>query len=386
MLHPSRSRRPHSSHWLTLILLATPAAAQRTWIVDATGGPGSDFRTLSAAFASAAEGDTIRVRRGNYLPGTLATAVRLVFETNALVGQARSGPAFVISNVRAGTVCSIRGLRFSGTPLLPDDGVRVHDCAGTVVFDGCAIRSSGSTTGSGLELERCASVALSNSTVEPAVLVRDSALTASATNFIATPLFGRTAAIRGIDARIELSDCSAFGTGSHGGATPALQADRSSVVIRGDATSEYRGGTYIAFVADAIEGGTTSSLTIDPAVRLSSPPVGMTQVVERTLPRLRVQDSSTTLDVTLTAAAGSAFGLLVALPAPPIDTLLFGTWWLDSATTAQWAAGIVEQTGAVDRSIRQSASASTLGLPLVFQAVVVDGRIELSSAAAVVID
>ena len=47
-------------------LLAGPAVAQQTWIVDAANGPGAHFTALAPAVAAAAGGDRVLVRSGVY--------------------------------------------------------------------------------------------------------------------------------------------------------------------------------------------------------------------------------------------------------------------------------------------------------------------------------
>ena len=66
------------SRVLLLALLASPLCAQRTWIVDANNGPGTDFTDLPPALAAASSGDTLIVRPGNYQGGTTAKALRIL--------------------------------------------------------------------------------------------------------------------------------------------------------------------------------------------------------------------------------------------------------------------------------------------------------------------
>ena len=53
-----------------VVLLGRPPSAQSVRVVDIAGGPGSEFTSLAAAVSSAAEGDLLLVRGGDY-PETL---------------------------------------------------------------------------------------------------------------------------------------------------------------------------------------------------------------------------------------------------------------------------------------------------------------------------
>lgn len=61
-----------------LLSLAAPLLAQRTWTVDRSNGPGTDFTDLPPAVAAAAPGDTILVRAGAYASTTIRKGVRLL--------------------------------------------------------------------------------------------------------------------------------------------------------------------------------------------------------------------------------------------------------------------------------------------------------------------
>src|SRR5262245_39605371 len=66
------------------LLLAALAPAQRTWIVNKSGGAGVDFTDIPPAIAAAAPGDTVRAlgtSSTTYTPFTLTKA--LTVETNA---------------------------------------------------------------------------------------------------------------------------------------------------------------------------------------------------------------------------------------------------------------------------------------------------------------
>lgn len=76
---------------LALVVLASPAFAS-TWIVDANGGPGSQFTDVGAAVVASAAGDVLVVRPGLYAPFTLDRGLSLVGGAGVVV----QGPVFVI--------------------------------------------------------------------------------------------------------------------------------------------------------------------------------------------------------------------------------------------------------------------------------------------------
>lgn len=58
--------------------LISSALAQRTWIVDAANGAGTDFTDLPAAEAAAVPGDTLLVRSGTYSPFTTSKGLTVI--------------------------------------------------------------------------------------------------------------------------------------------------------------------------------------------------------------------------------------------------------------------------------------------------------------------
>lgn len=67
---------------LAALSLVLPAAAQRTVVVDAANGPGTNHTTLAAAFANLLANDRIVVRAGNYVGASVSTP-----HTFTLVGE-----------------------------------------------------------------------------------------------------------------------------------------------------------------------------------------------------------------------------------------------------------------------------------------------------------
>src|SRR5262245_3228837 len=89
---------------LALLSAASVVPAQRTWIVDASNGPGADFTSLAPACAAAREGDTLLVRSGAYAGVTIGKGLRVVglgsvsVESLTVTGVSR-GQSFVAKNL-----------------------------------------------------------------------------------------------------------------------------------------------------------------------------------------------------------------------------------------------------------------------------------------------
>ena len=62
--------------FLASLLAASPLLAQKTWVVDAANGPGTDFIKLADAIKAAKDGDLVRIRSGRYVgPDQLTKAL-----------------------------------------------------------------------------------------------------------------------------------------------------------------------------------------------------------------------------------------------------------------------------------------------------------------------
>jgi len=123
---------------LALFLLPAVSSAG-VLVVDASGGPGSDFTAIQPAVNAASPGDTILVRAGDYGPFfTLGKGLSLIADTGAAV-TVHGEP--LLQTVPAGETLLVRGIDFEqlGTPsgfgvltLFGNDGaVWIEDCSVT---------------------------------------------------------------------------------------------------------------------------------------------------------------------------------------------------------------------------------------------------------------
>jgi hypothetical protein len=122
----------HSSARVTLAALASLSLAAlgsaSTYVVDSSGGVGSDFTDIPPAIAAAQPGDVLLVLSGNYSGFTLDKPI-------AILGQAAdvnvNGGASVTA-IPSGTVASVVTLKLAGS-------LQVTNCSGTVVCDGLVV-------------------------------------------------------------------------------------------------------------------------------------------------------------------------------------------------------------------------------------------------------
>jgi hypothetical protein len=98
---------------LTPLVLCSLAAAQTTWIVDDSGGPGVNFTSLPAAVAAAASGDTLLVAAGTYEAFHVANKALTIVGAGAQLAVATS-TTFITLPVPSGSLGS--SLVYIATP------------------------------------------------------------------------------------------------------------------------------------------------------------------------------------------------------------------------------------------------------------------------------
>lgn len=146
---------------LAALLLALPAAPQgQVHVVDATGGPGSEFTSIVDAIAAAAEGDVVLVRTGQYdSVGIVAKSLIVVAERGAQVDC----PSLFIHDLPADHPVVVQGLSFMrfdervGSLELDEAPIWLERCSFEVIPGGFLTHS--------LEPVDCASVVLVRSQV-----------------------------------------------------------------------------------------------------------------------------------------------------------------------------------------------------------------------------
>lgn len=120
-------------------LLAPSFAFANTYIVDSSGGAGSNFLDIPPAIAFAAPGDVLLVRPGHYSGFTLNKALAIVGEGGGVV---LNGGA-IVQSIGAGQIASLVSLA-----LPSNSSVQVLNCPGTVIGDSLTLPMSNSVSGS----------------------------------------------------------------------------------------------------------------------------------------------------------------------------------------------------------------------------------------------
>ena len=338
---------------LLVLALAATAGAQRTWVVDA-GGTGN-FKDLPAALQAAKSGDTVFVKRGHYTPGRVSgKALRLIGETGATIDYKKRTDTFLIENVGATGVVTIRGFTlFPSAFSLPGftAALDLRGIAGRVHIDRLTVTHQ-KVFSMGVNIENCKAVTIENSAVFGAVSIVSSRVSLAHCTLHADvpPAIGPvTMALRASRSVVELAQCTV--TGSSGcGHAPALEAIRchaTKLTIRGDASSTIASGRYcIPSIRrpPAIDGGNSSELRIDPSVRLfptTNRIVGFTKITRRRTPSLTLSGGAlgATLDLNLYSEKGHFWFLWGALPHTPTK-LPWGDLWLDLRTLYLYGTGV----------------------------------------------
>ncbi|MFY9341915.1 MAG: hypothetical protein WAT39_05475 [Planctomycetota bacterium] len=125
----------HLPHALPALLLSAVLPTQ-TFIVDASGGPGSSFTTIVAAVAAVPDGAILLVRQGTYGPfNVLAKGLTILGEPGVIV----TAGLMTVSGQSSTQPFRLRGLRVLGVALSLQScqgGAHVEDCAGNGPNDG----------------------------------------------------------------------------------------------------------------------------------------------------------------------------------------------------------------------------------------------------------
>jgi hypothetical protein len=361
---------------LALFLASLPC--QRTWIVDARNGAGTDFTDLPPAVVAAAAGDHLLVRPGDYRTPRITKPLRIRGEAGARVLLAPLPPrSLEVTGIAAGETCVIHGLEVLGPGHSVLGGVRVAGCAGVVVLSRVRIVTQDQGVPA-LHVVDCSAVVLAACTVGFHSLFERSRVAATACTFDAFQPLSQVAGLTLRKTAVELTQCTATGAngGSFGGhdyvAAPAVYAIDSDIVVRGDVASTFTGGTFNGLpAAPSLDGGGTSTLAVDPTVTLTPPPANMRSTSIRRLPALTATGGAlgASLDVTLYAPVGDAWAMLAALPGMPFLLPGLGVHWLDPTGEVLVTGGVQGAGERTTVSLTVPDDRGLAGLALAFQTV-----------------
>ncbi|MCA8957874.1 MAG: hypothetical protein KDC87_17490, partial [Planctomycetes bacterium] len=132
---------------LSITLLAAGSAAQTTHVVDAKGGPGSNYLDIQAAVDAASPGDRIVVRAGAYLVFQVTKPLSISAEAGVQVGSGidPNRAEVIVRGIGAGQTFSMHGVDLVVSwKTFP---VVVDQCLGTVILEGANVLFPGGTAG-----------------------------------------------------------------------------------------------------------------------------------------------------------------------------------------------------------------------------------------------
>ena len=340
--------------FLSCLILAHTTSAT-TWIVDAAGGPGTNFTDLPPALATAQSGDLILVRPGVYSASRTSKGVSILAERGAELRGAGMIPALRVETLAAGESFVLTGMSFQGatTTSLID----IQNCTGRVHFDQLDVRPwSPASTSAGISILSAREVSIRRSTIECGIEAIASSLLLSENQ-----IHGRDAdpnAVAGAGPALYMVGGRLFltagtlrggaGTGNGGfGLEPQPALDLLDVDgwIAGDGTTVISAGVTVGSAsASALKTstrfGTFTELIIDPHVTLipsgGAPAIDRfrTSVTMQRIPALRIQPVApgNDLAVDLYSPAGDLVILFASLPGD-LSFVAGGLSGLDATST-----------------------------------------------------
>lgn len=288
-----------------LALVATSAFAQRTLVVDASGG--GQFTEIQQAVLAANPGDTILVRPGLYNGFEVGKGVGIVGGPGVDLRPSSRTPGFITArNLLAGQRLSIReiGTGASGST------VTIEGCAGSVHLEGLRVGSWFSI----LSVRNSSAVTVHQTIVSSTVSIAGASVVFSQChlNSLETALSSVT-----------------FAEGTCTGIQP-IRLVSGTLAITGDGQTSIRANSPLPSSAIVTQGGI---LTIDPQVQLvpspGLPPIsGPATVIYRTIPSLRAALTSTQLTTALRAPGAFRGHTLLGLPLQSPVATPFGDLWI----------------------------------------------------------
>lgn len=147
---------------LTPLVLCSLAAAQTTWIVDDSGGPGVHFTSLPAAVAAAANGDTLLVAAGTYQAFHVANKALTILGAGAGVTDislaapaALTSATLFVAAPPPATTFRLSGVRIGMSPLgfgLIGIAASGNSGSGKLVLSDVSVGTGGPGEGPGLTI------------------------------------------------------------------------------------------------------------------------------------------------------------------------------------------------------------------------------------------
>lgn len=367
----------------SLVVVASTLPAQRTIVVDANNGPGTNYTDFPPAYAAATAGDTILIRSGRYTPSPapIAKAITIRGDVGGSQQACFSG-SLSVAGVAAGQRLLI------GNLTLRCSSLDIADCPGAVHIDG--------VTAAEVSVRRCPQVTFAESYLKQLDLEDATVAMAGGEVFYGPSfqpgLFSVTATrsqltlgnanVIGPLGYFDPTTCTLYVTPTPGFnlADSVVFVSTSSIIAGGG----YSGGQHcLGGYTASIAVGTNSTLQLDPSVQLFGGVAPSLTVVRKAMPVTYGVASSpgTILPVVVFGGAGSPFLTLASLPVRPVPTP-FNALWVDTdpGKDILIGTGTVGSNGLANFGVPLPPGIP-LGLPMTIQSGVVEsGQLALSSA------
>ena len=380
-------------------LLALPAAAQRTWVVDAANGAGADFVSLAVALADAriADGDVLLVRAGVYDPIATAKGVRILGQggvTIAVAAPQTATSAVTVQTVPAGRTFTLSNVRVEHDCGSSRGAILVQQPVGAVHFEDVHTQGIGYPTWlqpqcQSVSINRAALFTWNRGTVRGGGGIHVNSSTVVLNALAADGLDGTdlgiriipcTPALRAWSSTVLLAQTDLRGGGGGGNSGPcpgmltALVSGASEVRLAGTSANVVAAGVSLFGPATPAIRLDDATLVYDPAVRLVGSQGGSTidgngTVGARSLafPSAAGAPLGGTVQTAVFSPPGEAVFFALSVPTPGQATPL-GALFLDLGAMVPLFVGLQNGAGMTALPIPVPAANHLRGLALVVQA------------------
>jgi len=351
--------------------LCSALSAQTTWIVDASNGPGTNFRDLPPAVAAASSGDTIIVRTGTAYTGvSTSKGLAILGEGIVFVFPGSGGYAVRVDNLPANETFAVTGIIALFGNGNGGAGIGVYNAQGRVHVQDVGMFASpfGMPVGAGILAQRCANVTITNTSCagNPALHAIDSDVNAVGTRIAGVNAesgfgFSLSQAAPGLIATrgtVRLSRCTVTGGNGDFGALGSLTAPNSiaarissgTVYVTGTSRESITAGNAAGFgPATAIVNNGTLEIAPQIVVQGSFGAAAITgsgTTVTRPIVSLLVTGGQLggTLDAEVVSPAGDLVALFVGLPTVGTPSP-WGPVYVDLSTAIPLVYGATQPAG-----------------------------------------
>ena len=343
-------------------LLFAAAGLTQTFVVDASGAPGTDFTSIAAATSAVPSGSVLQVRAGTYFGFDIAAKSLTLNAEPGVVVQVSSSSLnsswIRISNLAPQDRVVLRGLSWTGVGLANTGSLHATGCQGLILIDGLDL--VGMTT-TALSFDTCDRIVVRdcrlNGTGWTDLFLSNSHGVIENCRFGPGGPFSNTigSGVRVIDGSLQVID-SRLGN-AIAWVTPgsALAVQHADVRLLG--TTVLSGSnTFTGSLGYGISGQGTVRLAPTVLFEWTSlnfaPGVTATPAAMPSMTSSPVAASGSTTDLQVRAEAGDLAAIFVALPGPRTLLPFFSDpSWQDLATLIPLAAGSTNSSGLFSQQV-----------------------------------